>query len=83
MTSIQATRTAVFLLLTLPATLTAAPGYFPTTTGHDTIIKTQSLEMRGTRTLDSDTVRQIRIIDEEKIIRTEPLQFTGKEPGKP
>lgn len=83
MTLTRACKTAVLLTSLLPAALTASPGYLPANSKNDAIIKTQSLEMRGKRTLDTDTIRQVRIIDEEKIILTVPLQFTGKEPGKP
>ncbi len=43
------------------------------------LIKTESLVMRGSRELSANTVRQVRIIDDEKIIQTQQLIFSGQE----
>ena len=50
---------------------------------HDPLIKTETLEMRGTRELSRNTVRQVRMIDEERVIRTKALEFSNPTGNKP
>jgi len=66
-------------MMSLTGIAQAAPSSDQTSSSvTDIIIKTNSLIMRGQRQLQANTIRQINILDDEKIIKTNTITFTGQ-----